>query len=268
MSRKRLGEILIELGLINQDQLHTALEYAKLWHLKIGKSLITANFMTESTLTKVLADQLGVPLADLSSLHVTDQLLKSLPKELAIKLQVFPIGMEREGTRNQIKVAMADPADVNIVKEIEFGTGCKVHPFLAEESQLAKFVRKYYLKLDYEPLAIESERQGFDAMQQYFPASMNVLQPDGGVQSAPVAPAVPAYSGEPVPRDTAVRQVRTAEAPPVSHPPQPAAAASPDPIDAGTKLTALLRLLVKKGVITKDDYLNELQDLLSSRGRI
>jgi type IV pilus assembly protein PilB len=266
LSRKRLGEVLVEMGLINPDQLHTALEYAKQWHLKLGKSLVAANFINEHQITKILSSHIGVPMVDLAGVVVTEQLLRSLPKELAIKLQVFPLGMEREGTRNLIKVAMSDPADVNTVKEIEFGTGCKVHPFLAEESQLAKMVRKHYLKLDYEPLAIESEKQGFESMQQYFPAGMNVLKPDGAVESSPPA-AAPAYSGEPVPRDTAVRQVRHTETPAPQPAPAPVAA-SPDPIDAGTKLTALLRLLVKKGVISKEDYLAELQDLLSSRGRI
>jgi hypothetical protein len=258
--KQRFGDLLLEMGVISRDQLHTALEYSKVWRKKLGKALVATSAITEGNLVKFLSSYLGIPAAELGKVEVTDHLLRMIPKELAVKLNIFPVSALREGNRNVLRVAMTDPEDVNLVKEVEFGTGCKIHPMLAEESLLAKMVRKHYQKIDYEPLSIESESRGFDSMQGFFPAGMNVVGNDGVSKAGtpPGGTAVPL--DRPSGRESTVRRK-------VHIPPEAVKHAGPDNSELDAKLTTLLRLMVKKGLITKDEYLAGLQDYLALLGR-
>jgi hypothetical protein len=255
MPKKRLGEVLVELGVINEDQLRTALEHCKKWNQKLGAALVSSHFITEAQLVSALSTHLGIPSVDLRKIKITDQLLMTISKELAQKHEVFPAGMEREGSRAILRVAMSDPTNINAVNEIEFATGYKISPVLAEISQIAHMIRKYYLKIDYEPLAFEGA-QGFDSMSQYFPAEMNVLH-EGKVTKAgtgefksmviPEAPAREPSASRPPSRETT--------------PPR-----SPDEAkDIDVKLMALLKLLIQKRMISKEEYLAELQILLAAK---
>ena len=277
MPKKRLGEVLVELGIINDDQLHTALEHSKKWKKKLGQSLVENHFITEAQLVGALSSHLGIPMVDLLKLQVTDQLLRCVPSELAQKHEVFPAGMGREGARAILKVAMSDPTNFNAITEIEFATGYKIQPVLAEISQITHMIRRHYLKIDLEPINIGGA--SFDSMSQYFPAEMNLVN-EGKVTKAGTG------QFQIIPEDTPARDLpgtKPASAPALRPPAgaPPASAAEPsrpptrdaiaarpgDEVLVDAKLMALLKLLIDKRVISKEEYLAELQILLARKGQ-
>ena len=246
LGRKKLGEVMLDMGLINRDQLHTALEYGKLWRMKIGQSLVVNRFVNESQLRDVLSAHLGVQTVDLRDLKVTEALLKSVPKDLAVKHEIFPLGYERSSGRNVLKIATSDPMNLAAISEVEFASCCKVEPYFAEQSQLVGLIRSHYLKVEKEAISFEfgdNQRiNDFDAAKKFRPLEIDLAD----LPSA----------------DTPFPNM-AAPVPPVL---QPIAQAmmQPGEFASGQQelvLKALLKLLVKKNIVTREELAKELEGL-------
>jgi len=138
--KKRLGDMLLETGLINNEQLHTALSVQKKEGGKLGHNLVKLGFVTEEQITNLLEQQFGVPACDLSKMEVDEKVVKLIPAQVAQKFQIMPVN--REG--KTLILAMANPADVFTVEDIKFATGFDVQPVVCAESLIEKAIEKYY----------------------------------------------------------------------------------------------------------------------------
>lgn len=138
--KKRLGDMLLETGLINNEQLHTALSAQKKEGGKLGHNLVKLGFVTEEQITNLLEQQFGVPACDLSKMEVDEKVVKLIPAQVAQKFQIMPVN--REG--KTLILAMANPADVFTVEDIKFATGFDVQPVVCAESLIEKAIEKYY----------------------------------------------------------------------------------------------------------------------------
>ncbi|MEG1054227.1 MAG: secretion system protein E, partial [Janthinobacterium sp.] len=90
-----LGKLLIQKGVISEDQLRIALIEQRRSSEPLGKLLITLGFVTEATVREALSENLKQVSADLSSLVVDAIALKLIPKDVAKRYRVFPIVYER-----------------------------------------------------------------------------------------------------------------------------------------------------------------------------
>lgn len=138
--KKRLGDMLLETGLINNEQLHTALSVQKKEGGKLGHNLVKLGFVTEEQITNLLEQQFDVPACDLSKMEVDEKVVKLIPAQVAQKFQIMPVN--REG--KTLILAMANPADVFTVEDIKFATGFDVQPVVCAESLIEKAIEKYY----------------------------------------------------------------------------------------------------------------------------
>src|SRR5262245_8608870 len=137
----RLGDLLVAGGVITPQQLEEALTYQRTKGGRLGVCLIKLGYLTEDVLHSVLTRQFGVALADLSHSEVDPEVVKLLPRELAVRYQVIPV----KRTGNVLSVALNDPNDVVVLDELRFRTGYKViQPLLARESQIREAIDKYY----------------------------------------------------------------------------------------------------------------------------
>ena len=89
--KKRLGEILLERGLIDVDQLNSALAHQRQWGMRLGTALVAKGFIAEGMLTRVLSESLGIPMVDLARVVVDQHALQIVPRRLAEQYDVFPI---------------------------------------------------------------------------------------------------------------------------------------------------------------------------------
>lgn len=137
-----LGELLLKAGVITEQQLKTALAEQKKWGGKLGSVLVDLNFLDEDMLVKALSKQLGLPRVDFSGLVVSKEALSKLDAEFAERQQVLPISFN--ATKNQLVVAMADPRNLEILDQLGFKTGLKVHAAIAGEKALASAIREFY----------------------------------------------------------------------------------------------------------------------------
>jgi len=144
---RRLDEILLEQGLITEEQIREALLRQKARGGRFGSQLIYHRFIDEKALVKALEIQRGVPGIVLSEYDIPDILCRMIPQKVALSRKVVPFDYDTEN--NILKVACQDPTDQDLIHEINFvAGGKKVEYFVAAEIALNTALSKYYLKQD------------------------------------------------------------------------------------------------------------------------
>jgi type IV pilus assembly protein PilB len=136
---KALGQILIEEGLLTEDDLRRALELRSQKNQLLGKVLVEMGAVREGDLVAALAKQVGLPFVDLGE-TVVDAIAASLiPEQVARRYRALPIGYE--GSR--LLVAMADPANLFAIDDIRTITGLEIRPVVATATDIEAAIRKY-----------------------------------------------------------------------------------------------------------------------------
>ena len=242
MARKRLGELLLDKGAVTQPQLDACLAAQKQTHQRLGVLLVQKGYVTEGLLSSALSEALGIALVkleqppDWSAVHM-------LRPRFCEQNDLFPFGLDRTGERKQLLVAMADPLNTPAIQEIEFTTGLTVGVRLAALSAIRGAILRYYHKGQGEP----------------------------GRPPAAVKPGVvrvvsaPATRTEDEDHDIIVGE----ELPPETR----KAALKEDlaflfgtPVEAEAveklekKFWALMRVLARKGLVTKEEFARELDE--------
>ncbi|TAN62301.1 type II secretion system protein GspE [bacterium] len=137
---KKIGEILIEQGYINQSQLAQALEEQKLTGEKIGEVLIKKGWLSQEELDFALSSQKGIARFDLSNYIIESAVIKLVPEEFARKYMLIPVFL----VENTLTVAMSEPSNVFIIDELQRVTKLIVEPVLAGELDIKKGLDQYY----------------------------------------------------------------------------------------------------------------------------
>ena len=121
--RQQLGQILKQWRLINDKQLEDALKISQNSRKRIGEALVTLGYITENDVAKALASQYGIEFVDLDQPNVIDRKnLDLIPADLIKKYSVLPLG--KEG--NTLKDLVHDPIHMNLIDELQLRLGGKV----------------------------------------------------------------------------------------------------------------------------------------------
>jgi general secretion pathway protein E/type IV pilus assembly protein PilB len=139
-----LGKLLIQKGVISQDQLRIALTEQKRNSEPLGKLLISLGFVTEATMREALSENLNTRSADLKSLVVDAVALKLIPKDVAKRYRVFPIVYER--ATDELVLAMSDTTNIVALDQISamLIKGITLVPLLVNDSDIAHAIDHYY----------------------------------------------------------------------------------------------------------------------------
>ena len=137
---RRLGDLLVREGLINQEQLQRALAEQKGSNEKLGSILVRHNVITDDQLIAFLSKQYGIPSITLSQLDIDADVLKLVPAQIAKKYEVLPI----KRTGNSLTLAMADPTNVFAVDDVGFMTNLQVIPVVAAQGAIRKALDRLY----------------------------------------------------------------------------------------------------------------------------
>lgn len=139
MSRKRLGDMLIEAKYITDSELQTVLS-TKSPNDKLGKFLVDQGYITEQQLIEILEVQLNIPYINLLQYPIEPDAVKLVPRELAKRHVIMPLRMNN----TKLIVAMADPMDYIATEELRVATGFQIVPVIATESALAQTIAKHF----------------------------------------------------------------------------------------------------------------------------
>ncbi len=140
----KLGEILVNSGIITKEEMESLLEKQKTVRKRIGELAIEEGLATEKDVAQALATQLGIPYVNLESVVIEPAVASLIPETMARELKAIPIFR----VENNLTVAMADPTDSEAIKEIRFVTGCKVEPVVSGLTEIIKTIDTYYGKPD------------------------------------------------------------------------------------------------------------------------
>ncbi len=138
--RKKIGECLIQAGLITEEDLQTALAEHQRSGERIGAVLVRLNFATEKQITKALAYQLGFPYASLSEEPPDPAAVVLIPKDVALKRVCVAVSLEK----NLLTVAMSDPLLFSLVQDLEFQTGYRIKQVVATKSDILAAIESGY----------------------------------------------------------------------------------------------------------------------------
>ncbi len=138
--RKRLGDLLLEAGLITAEQLSKALAVQQKTKERLGKVLINIGYITEEGIIEVLEFQLGVPHMDLSAVDVPREVASLIPLALAERYQVVPI--KQEGRK--ITLAMVDPTNIFAIDDVRLASGYNVDVVIATERDVKRIINQSY----------------------------------------------------------------------------------------------------------------------------
>ncbi|MBI5548968.1 MAG: general secretion pathway protein GspE [Deltaproteobacteria bacterium] len=300
MARKRLGELLLERKVITPPQLDQALAYQRQTGHRLGAALVALGFLGETQLCEALAQALGLKAVQLPPEEVDWTALHSLRSRFCEANDLFPLAMDTSHpSRKTIVVAMADPLNIPAIEEIEFTTGFKVVAVIAPLTSIRQSIRRYYLKdagpqhgdrtTGVRPGGSEqappnsSARGTSPSPSPSRPAKASVSKPPASSGSRTEENEMPVLADNEllewheVTERTALADLIRARAEKQKKKKSPPDSSSVDedlaylfgvkaqsPSDEiarlESKLWALLRIMAKKGLITREEFLQELSD--------
>jgi len=153
--RKRLGELLIEKGLITRKQLDRVLEIQRETGKRLGEILIEEGLIDERQIVEILETQLGIPRIDLSKYFIEPEIPRLIGENLARKHQLIPV--YKDG--NQLTVAMADPLNIFAIDDVHIATGLEIKPVIADRKSILSAIDQYYGKESAEKAVEEFKKQ-------------------------------------------------------------------------------------------------------------
>ncbi len=149
-SKLRLGELLINSGVLTKQQLEEALTLQKEQNLRLGTILLHNGFVSESHLIQALSHHLSIPWVSLKLIDISDNILKLVPVNVTEEFFLIPIYIRTEKTGERaLYVAMNDPTDSDALRFVQATSGMNVKPMLAAPSDIAAAIRYYYYNEEY-----------------------------------------------------------------------------------------------------------------------
>jgi hypothetical protein len=277
---KRLGELLVEGGLITPAQLQSAITHQKIARGRLGSNLVALGYISEEVLMDFLSHQTGVPQMDVRNVDVPPQILKLVPHRLADQFTVLPITTKEP---KSLVLAMSDPSDLNAIDSARFASGLNIEPVVASHSALRKAISDLYRRVEPPASALMVEVGNHAGQEDALPVSFSleplpVLPPPAPPRTAafprdpffdgataptqpvnidpfglfendapPPRPAAPAAASNLVPERTIVQQVRRLES-----------------YQTRTLVLGLIRLFQRRGIIGQDELQRLLANLIES----
>jgi type IV pilus assembly protein PilB len=231
----KLGQILVSKGLIGPEQLASALGEQQRWGGQLGMTLVRMGFLEEEILVRTLASQLHLPVARIRGKQVDSEVLDQVSVELAEKYRCLPLFAREEGGAEVLVLGMEDPTDLQALDDLSFRLGQKVRPVLVAPTELEEALHRHY-------------------------------HWTGPVQDALPLPVDPAPASDT--DGTAIELPSLDEAAATFDPDRSSEAVEPSrkrdadgtaSVESRVILRALSQLLVEKGVISRDEFVERLR---------
>lgn len=139
----RLGDVLVNSGVITEEALHKGLELQKASGNKLGETLVDAGLATEENIARALSNQLEYDMVDLQNITVDEEVLSLVPPNVLKKHRVFPFEYSASNM-NVLRVAMSDPMDIDAMDDINIITNLQVEPVVATLGSIMLALDHYY----------------------------------------------------------------------------------------------------------------------------
>ena len=140
INNKQLGELLLDQGIISQDQLDQALSLQRDKGGLIGETLVELGYVKEDDIAQSLTAQYGFPYLSLGNHDISPEITSIIPGILARQYLLVPI----DKIGNNLTLAMSNPLNMQAIDDVELLSGCSVQAFVSTSSDIKKAIEKYY----------------------------------------------------------------------------------------------------------------------------
>ncbi|MDW8802739.1 ATPase, T2SS/T4P/T4SS family [Clostridium sp. A1-XYC3] len=140
--RKRLGEILIDSGLVTEDVLNKALIIQKQKGEKLGELLVNEGFVTEEQIVEAVKRQLSIQSINLDNITIKQEIIDIIPESMARKHEILPVDI----INGQLLVVMSDPLNYFAIEDIRVATGYVTRVAIALRKSIIENIERYYGK--------------------------------------------------------------------------------------------------------------------------
>jgi len=144
IAKKLLGSTLVARGSISKEQVEEALRVQKETKERLGNILVRLDFISEDDLNEVLAEQLEIPIANSDDFKNADlEAVATIPEDLATEHVLIAVSREE----NELRVIMSDPFDLEILDALGKRTGYTVKPAIGKSAQIKEAIARYYKEI-------------------------------------------------------------------------------------------------------------------------
>lgn len=141
--KKRLGDILVEQNVINEEQLKEALSYGREKKIRVGEALIELGIINETDIAKALQKQLNLGFVSLQGFQIEPDVLALVEADILKKYCLIPY--EFDPTKpNVLRVAMSDPMDIMAMDDLSIITNLQIEPVVATTTDIRIAIDKYF----------------------------------------------------------------------------------------------------------------------------
>jgi type IV pilus assembly protein PilB len=139
-SRKKLGELLIDAGVVSKEECAKALCEQGDSRKRLGELLVEKKMCTEHDIATALSTQLGIEFVDLKVMPIEPAAVEIIPERLARKHLIVPVSVEDK----DLYVAMHDPFSYEALEDAQFATGYRIRPYISTKSDIVWAIKKHY----------------------------------------------------------------------------------------------------------------------------
>ncbi len=240
--KPKIGEILLQAGVIDAMQLKAALGEQTRWGGRLGIALIKLGFLSERDLVRGLASQLELPIADLEGKRIPRAVLELVPAAFAEEFTCLPLFVKEELGIETLFLGMDDPLNLDVLDDLSFRIGMPVRPVVVAPSELNEGIDRFYREL-VDPNTFVKPHAGLP--QEDEPASR-----DNQLETTLVDVAVTGQAPAPVRDRPGVPTSSTF-----------AGAANLGEAPTRLILRSLIQIMVEQGLVDSDDLLARVQAL-------
>lgn len=155
MVRKKIGDLLVEQGLISPAQLQEALQTQAASGKRLGAVLVEQGMISEDQLVEVIATRLDIPKLSLDQIVIDPEIIQRIPVDIARRYLVIPVF----AMGNSITLAMSDPLNIIALDEIKYTTRAEIKRAVATATEIKKAIEQYYSVADSLNQIIGSRRE-------------------------------------------------------------------------------------------------------------
>jgi len=138
--RRRLPDMLLEQGLITQEQLQECIALHRSTGESLARILVKQKYVSEEDLVITLSEQLGIPHIRLAHYNIPKEVLDEVPESLARQYQMLPVSV----TGDVLTLAMADPLNLQALDDLRMLTSHDIEPVVAVQSELLAAIDRHY----------------------------------------------------------------------------------------------------------------------------
>lgn len=139
-ARRRIGDLFVEQGIIDDQQLAEALDVQRRTSGRLGEILIDLGFVTSLDSARILAERLGMPFVDLAKGPLDEIVAQRIPEEIARRYRAIPI----EAEDGVLRIALADPTDVFALDDLQVITAMQIVPVVADPDQILEVANRIW----------------------------------------------------------------------------------------------------------------------------